>query len=450
MQVAVRVEDQSGPLLSTGRQHDAASTAVFEDLDHDAEPLIARIIADNTAAAPRGATHRGDALSMAQPPGPAPFAPLGWRAAGRRHHRAVAGHLHERAGHHHRQRGADQHRRRSRRQSQPGHLGHHLFRCRQRHRRAVDRLAEPAARAVAAVHRFGAAVHPGIAAVRPRRQPGGAARMPCLSGSGGGADDPAVAGAAVAELPEGESRHGDRHVVDDDGGRAGDGAGARRLADRQPVLAVDLLHQRAVRPGLRLADLAGAARAGVADAQAAGRFRRPGAAGDLGRRHADHAGQGQGTRLVQLKRNRFSRVRGRRRLHFLPDLGTDRGAADRRSDVVSWQEFHRGVDRDHPGLRGVLRQRRADTDVAATIHGLHRDLGGAGDGARRVLCADALAVGRAADGPHRPTGLRHGIVPGLRRLRLLARRASARMSIRGPLRRPICFRASRWRRSSSR
>ena len=54
MQVAVRVEDKSGPLLSTGRQHDAASTAVFEDLDHGAAPLIARIIADN-AAAPQGA-----------------------------------------------------------------------------------------------------------------------------------------------------------------------------------------------------------------------------------------------------------------------------------------------------------------------------------------------------------------------------------------------------------
>jgi membrane fusion protein (multidrug efflux system) len=55
MQVAVRIEDQSGPLLSTGRQRDPSSTAVFEDLDHDAAPLIARIIADNTAAAPQGA-----------------------------------------------------------------------------------------------------------------------------------------------------------------------------------------------------------------------------------------------------------------------------------------------------------------------------------------------------------------------------------------------------------
>jgi membrane fusion protein (multidrug efflux system) len=54
MQVAVRVEDRSGPLLSTGRQHDTASTAVFADLDHDAGALIARIIADNTAA-PQGA-----------------------------------------------------------------------------------------------------------------------------------------------------------------------------------------------------------------------------------------------------------------------------------------------------------------------------------------------------------------------------------------------------------
>jgi membrane fusion protein (multidrug efflux system) len=56
MQAAVRVRDQSGPLLSTGRQNDTpASTKVFEDLDHDAEPLIARIIADNTAAAAPGA-----------------------------------------------------------------------------------------------------------------------------------------------------------------------------------------------------------------------------------------------------------------------------------------------------------------------------------------------------------------------------------------------------------
>nr|WP_294524218.1 efflux RND transporter periplasmic adaptor subunit [uncultured Rhodopila sp.] len=53
MQVAVRVEDQSGKLLSIGRQRDTATTSVFEDLDHDAAPLIARIIADNTAAAPQ-------------------------------------------------------------------------------------------------------------------------------------------------------------------------------------------------------------------------------------------------------------------------------------------------------------------------------------------------------------------------------------------------------------
>jgi membrane fusion protein (multidrug efflux system) len=56
MQVAVRVEDQGGKLLSAGRQHDTASTAVFEDLDHDAGPLIARIIADNTAVPPAAHT----------------------------------------------------------------------------------------------------------------------------------------------------------------------------------------------------------------------------------------------------------------------------------------------------------------------------------------------------------------------------------------------------------
>nr|WP_294510281.1 efflux RND transporter periplasmic adaptor subunit [uncultured Rhodopila sp.] len=56
MQVAVRVEDQGGKLLSAGRQHDTATTAVFDNLDHDAEPLIARIIADNTAVPPAAHT----------------------------------------------------------------------------------------------------------------------------------------------------------------------------------------------------------------------------------------------------------------------------------------------------------------------------------------------------------------------------------------------------------
>jgi membrane fusion protein (multidrug efflux system) len=56
MQVDVRIEDQSGPLLSDGRQHEiAASTTVFNDLDSGAGSLIARIIADNTAPAPRTA-----------------------------------------------------------------------------------------------------------------------------------------------------------------------------------------------------------------------------------------------------------------------------------------------------------------------------------------------------------------------------------------------------------
>jgi membrane fusion protein (multidrug efflux system) len=49
MQVDVRIEDQSGPLLSDGRQHEtAASTTVFNDLDSGAGPLIAQIIADNS------------------------------------------------------------------------------------------------------------------------------------------------------------------------------------------------------------------------------------------------------------------------------------------------------------------------------------------------------------------------------------------------------------------
>ncbi len=51
MQVGVQVGDQSGSLLSTGRRQDVvAQTAVFSDLDRDADRLIAQIIAENAGA----------------------------------------------------------------------------------------------------------------------------------------------------------------------------------------------------------------------------------------------------------------------------------------------------------------------------------------------------------------------------------------------------------------
>ena len=48
IQVAVQVRDHGGPLLSSARRQDiVARTAVFSELDHDADRLIAQIIAEN-------------------------------------------------------------------------------------------------------------------------------------------------------------------------------------------------------------------------------------------------------------------------------------------------------------------------------------------------------------------------------------------------------------------
>ena len=68
---------------------------------------------------------------------------------------------------------------------------------------------------------------------------------------------------------------------------------AGRLDFRQLHLALDLLHQRAGRPAGRLDQLAHLPRPRIAHAQAAHRQAGAGPAGGVGRRAADHAGQGQ-------------------------------------------------------------------------------------------------------------------------------------------------------------
>ena len=68
------------------------------------------------------------------------------RRARRRHHRAVAGDVHDRARHVDRQRVDPRDLRRHGRQLEPGHVGHHVVRRRQRDRRAAHRMAHAAFR----------------------------------------------------------------------------------------------------------------------------------------------------------------------------------------------------------------------------------------------------------------------------------------------------------------
>ena len=126
------------------------------------------------------------------------------RRAGARHYRAVARHVHERARHVDRQRFDPGHRRRPRRLARPGHLGHHLVRRRQRHFAAADRMAHATLRSGAPVHGFGAAVRIGVAVVRDRAVDRAADPVSRHPGSGGGADDSAVAVAAAVELSQEE------------------------------------------------------------------------------------------------------------------------------------------------------------------------------------------------------------------------------------------------------
>jgi DHA2 family multidrug resistance protein len=100
----------------------------------------------------------------------------------------------------------------------------------------------------AAVDEQRAAVRAGVHAVRPGHVAGDAGGRPRAAGPGGRAADAAVADAADGQLPARPGRPGAGLLGHDHAGGAGGGPAAGRLADRQPQLALDLLHQPAGGP----------------------------------------------------------------------------------------------------------------------------------------------------------------------------------------------------------
>ena len=117
---------------------------------------------------------------------------------------------------------------------------------------------------------------------------------------------------------------------------------------------------------------------------------------------ADHARQGQGSRLVQFARHRGPARRHRHCLRRLADLGADRQASHRRLEPVQVAQLLARHGRVVLGLRRVLRQHRADAAVAAELPGLHGHLGRPGLRAERRDCRADLAHDRTLDAPLRP------------------------------------------------
>ena len=158
-------------------------------------------------------------------------------------------------------------------------------------------------------------------------------------GRGRRPDDSAVAVAAVVELPQGALGHRAGDVVDHYAGRSGRRAAARRMDHRQhswpwifyiniPVgIAAAAVTWMIYRPRE------------TADGAPADRRRRARSAGDLGRRAAGDARQGQGSRLVRVASDRDPRGRRRRRLRAVPRLGADRAPSCRRSATVRTRNF---------------------------------------------------------------------------------------------------------------
>ena len=216
------------------------------------------------------------------------------------------------------------------------HVGHHVVRRRQRDRGSVDRLAHAALRPGAPVHRQRAAVRDRVVAVRPGAEHRDADLLPRRAGPGRGADDSAVADAAARELSARKVGHRDGDLGDDHAGCAGRRSAARRLDHRQHLVAVDLLHQHPGRPAGGRGHVVDLSQARSRPAQSAARLRRPRVAGHLGRRDADHARQGQGTRLVRVGPDRHARGCCGGRVCLLPRLGAH-GQSTRSSICVCSQ-----------------------------------------------------------------------------------------------------------------
>ena len=128
----------------------------------------------------------------------------------------------------------------------------------------------------------------------------------------------------LSTYPPHEGRHRAGAVGRDHARRAGGRAAAGRLHHRQLDVAVDLLHQHPRGHLRRGRDVEHLQQARDAHRQAPDRRHRPGHAGAVGRLAADHAGQGQGARLVQLQHHRHAGHHRGDRARRVHRLGADR------------------------------------------------------------------------------------------------------------------------------
>ncbi len=225
--------------------------------------------------------------------------------------------------------------------------------------------------------------------------------VPRAAGRRRRADDPAVADAAAVELSAAKARHRAGDVVDDDAGRAGGRAAARRLDHRQHLLAVDLLHQhpgRHRRRGRHLGDLSQAR-----DARRASCRSTPSAwallvlwvgALQVMLDKGKDLDWFNSTQIVALA------VIAARGLRAASSSGSSPRSIRSSTCACSSGATSRSATLALLArLRPVLRQRRAAAAVAAAVHGLHRHARRPGAGAGRRARDPALAAG----GQERPT-----------------------------------------------
>ncbi len=158
--------------------------------------------------------------------------------------------VHGGARHHRGERLAAPHRRQPLRQHRGVDLGAHLVPRGQRHRAADHGLARQLLRAAAPAARRRDQLHDRVVLVRPGADAADPDLLPHHPGRHRRRHAAALAGDHARGVPAARARPGDGGVGDGDRRRADLRAGARRLADRQLQLAVDLLHQHADRRAL--------------------------------------------------------------------------------------------------------------------------------------------------------------------------------------------------------
>ena len=158
------------------------------------------------------------------------------------------------------------------------------------------------------------------------------------------------------------------------------------------------LHQHSGRHHCNLRDLDNLPHPRNGYAQAPDRRHRPRIARGVDRCAADHARQGQGTRLVCEHPDHDSGRRSRGRFRRVPDLGTDRRAPGGGPPALCGTQFHDG-NADHVGrVWRVLRQSRAAAAVAADANGLYGHQRGFRPRAGRISRDTSLANDRTLAG----------------------------------------------------